>query len=200
MGEEINLCEAMAHSTHSRLQLPLLFLQIPSNSRVSISQDDSKMHLRLESDSNFVLRDENVLFQNMGLTKTSDEELRRIISPQITDYLKQQVLIESPTIPVLGKRDTRPELQDYVEDRDDLVSTEQLVRSKPPSFAAEATKHTPLTKLLPSRPEEDCPAGIEELEFGERSVKNLSQPFMNTSAAVIGGGQESIATAIDHEQ
>jgi len=62
MCDEINVAEAMAHSAASRLQLPLLFLEIPANSRVNVSQDDSKMHLRLESDHSFVLRDENALF------------------------------------------------------------------------------------------------------------------------------------------
>ena len=49
MGEEINIADMMAHRPCSRLQLPLLFLLIPAEAKTSVSQDDSKMHLRLTS-------------------------------------------------------------------------------------------------------------------------------------------------------
>jgi hypothetical protein len=135
MGDEINLTEVMAHRPCSRLQLPLLFLEIPANSRVNVSQDDSKMHLRLSSDQSFVLRDENALFQSMGLMKTSDDELGRIFSPEITDYLKQQILVEPPSAPSCAIKDKTsspkskrlrpPELTQMYE-ADELKSLETL--------------------------------------------------------------------------
>jgi hypothetical protein len=50
MGEDVNVNLAMHHCASNRLQLPLLLIELPANSRVNISQDDSKMHLRLHSD------------------------------------------------------------------------------------------------------------------------------------------------------
>lgn len=32
----------------------------------------------------------------MGLTRTDDEELSRIFDPEMTSYLKKQILIEMP--------------------------------------------------------------------------------------------------------
>jgi len=60
MGKQMNIEGAMAHH-NQRLQLPLLFLEIPQNAQVKISQDESKVHLRLQCDKIFVLRDENAL-------------------------------------------------------------------------------------------------------------------------------------------
>ena len=37
LGDQINLSEAMQHSVNQRLDLPLLFLQIPPDSNVHIS-------------------------------------------------------------------------------------------------------------------------------------------------------------------
>lgn len=62
MGEQMNLTDAMSHSSEQRLNLPLLFLQMPADANISISQDDTKCHLKLRCDKNFILRDENALF------------------------------------------------------------------------------------------------------------------------------------------
>ena len=62
MCEDMNLKMAMQHNSANRLQLPLLLIEIPADSRVNISQDDTKQILCLMSDKNFTLRDENALF------------------------------------------------------------------------------------------------------------------------------------------
>jgi hypothetical protein len=71
----------------------------------------------------------------MGLMKTSDGELGRIFSPEITDYLKQQILVEPTSessssikdkidLPK-NKRQRPPELTQMYED-DELKSLETL--------------------------------------------------------------------------
>ena len=96
MGEDLNLTRAMAHNADKRLQLPLLFLEIPKSSRVKVTQDHSKMHLRLESNHQFTLRDENYLFHAMGLTKPTNEELTCIFDQEVNEFLKGQLLVEAP--------------------------------------------------------------------------------------------------------
>lgn len=59
MGDQMNIEGVMAHN--SKLQLPLLFLEIPTDANVKISQDESNTHLKLSCDKLFVLRDENAL-------------------------------------------------------------------------------------------------------------------------------------------
>lgn len=113
------------------------------------------MHLKLTSDQSFVLRDENALFQCMGLMRTNDDELKRIFSTEITDYLKNQILVESPDVKDKSfknddsqpshlqdssqhrshKRE-RPESLANLDERDFLTSDEQLnyCRRPTPSF------------------------------------------------------------------
>ena len=98
MCDDMNLNMAMEHNSANRLQLPLLLIEIPSDSRVNISQDVTKSILCLQSDKNFTLRDENALFQCMGLMKTSDDELKRIFQQDLLSYLKDQMLVEVPTV------------------------------------------------------------------------------------------------------
>jgi len=88
MGDDVNVNLAMHHRASNRLQLPLLLIELPANSRVNISQDDSKMHLRLHSDHIFKVSDETILFQKIGLTRTDDQEVCRIFDPEMTAYLK----------------------------------------------------------------------------------------------------------------
>lgn len=89
MGDDINLAQAMTHNADNRLQLPLLFLEIPKKSHVSLSQNHNKMHLQLVSDHQFTLRDENYLFHAMGLTKPTNQELMCIFDPDLNDFLKE---------------------------------------------------------------------------------------------------------------
>ena len=51
-----------------KIRIPLLFVECSPSSNIKISQDDSKMHLRLKSDKNFSILDEYELFEEMGLT------------------------------------------------------------------------------------------------------------------------------------
>ena len=90
----LNVDNAVAHS-NQKLQLPLLFVECQPDSRIKISQDDTKMHLKLSTDRKFALSDENYLFEWMGLTKTTSEELSRMFEPQIIRYLKQSELVQA---------------------------------------------------------------------------------------------------------
>ena len=83
----------MAHN--QKLHLPILFLEIPGDAHVQISQNEQKTHLKLQSDQIFVLRDENALLQNMGLPKTTDDDIRRVFDSDIAQYLKTQMLIDT---------------------------------------------------------------------------------------------------------
>ena len=53
------------------------------------------MHLKLSTDRKFALSDENYLFECMGLTKTTSEELGRMFEPQIVNFLKQSELVQA---------------------------------------------------------------------------------------------------------
>ena len=69
---------------------------MPADANVSISQDDSKSHLKLHCDKNFILRDENALFQSMGLRRPNDSELVKIFGEEMTEFLTTQRLIDLP--------------------------------------------------------------------------------------------------------
>ena len=77
-----------------KLKLPLLFVECQGGSKIKISQDDTKMHLKLTTDQKFALSDENYLFECMGLTKTNSKELSRIFDKQIIDFLKSSELVQ----------------------------------------------------------------------------------------------------------
>ena len=83
----LNVDRSVAHS-NQKLQLPLLFVECQPDSRIKISQDDTKMHLKLSTDRKFALSDENYLFECMGLTKTTSDELSLMFEPKIVDFLK----------------------------------------------------------------------------------------------------------------
>lgn len=85
---DINVQRALAHSQAQRLHLPLLFVECKPNSNVHISQDDSKMHLKLVSDQKFILMDENNLLKCMGLTETNAKELKTLFSEEVNEFLK----------------------------------------------------------------------------------------------------------------
>lgn len=53
------------------------------------------MHLKLSTDRKFALSDENYLFECMGLTKTTHEELSRMFEPKIVQFLKQSELVKA---------------------------------------------------------------------------------------------------------
>ena len=88
----LNVDKSAAHSAQ-KLQLPLLFVECQPDSRIKISQDDTKMHLKLSTDRKFALSDENYLFDCMGLTKTTSDELSQMFEPRIINFLKQSELV-----------------------------------------------------------------------------------------------------------
>jgi len=51
------------------------------------------MHLKLSTDRKFALSDENYLFDCMGLTKTTSDELSRMFEPKIIEFLRQSELV-----------------------------------------------------------------------------------------------------------
>jgi len=89
-----NVDKSVAHSSQ-KLQLPLLFVECQPDSRIKISQDDTKMHLKLSTDRKFALSDENYLFDCMGLTKTTSDELSRMFEPKIIEFLRQSELVQA---------------------------------------------------------------------------------------------------------
>lgn len=90
----LNLDKSVAVS-HQKLNLPLLFVECQPDSKIKISQDDTKMHLKLSTDKKFSLTDENYLFECMGLTKTTSSELGRIFDKRIIDFLSRNELVET---------------------------------------------------------------------------------------------------------
>ncbi len=52
-----------------------------------------------------MLRDENALLQNMGMPKTTDEDIIRVFDSEIADYLKTQMMVDVQT----HEDDTKPE-------------------------------------------------------------------------------------------
>ena len=83
----LNVDKSVAHSAQ-KLQLPLLFVECQPDSRIKISQDDTKMHLKLVADKKFALSDENYLFDCMGLTKTNSEELSQMFEQKVIEFLR----------------------------------------------------------------------------------------------------------------
>jgi len=51
------------------------------------------MHLKLSTDRKFTISDENFLFDYMGLTRTTSEELNRMFDANIIDFLKRSELV-----------------------------------------------------------------------------------------------------------
>jgi hypothetical protein len=78
----------LVNVSQNKLSLPLLFVKCKPNSDIRISQDDSKKHLKLESNQKFSLTDEYHLFQCMDLTSTSERELATMLPPMVLDYLR----------------------------------------------------------------------------------------------------------------
>ena len=73
--------------------MPLLFVECQPSSKIKISQDDTKMHMKLSTNLEFALSDENLLFDCLGLTKTNSKELDRIFDKRFIDFLKSSELM-----------------------------------------------------------------------------------------------------------
>ena len=78
-----------------KLPLPLLFVECPAESRVKISKDNSKKHMKLRTDQKFTMYDESYLFDCMGLTKTTSKELSTVLDPKITSFLQKNQLVKA---------------------------------------------------------------------------------------------------------
>ena len=78
-----------------KINLPVLFVECQPNSEIKVSQSDSKKHMKLRTDCKFKMLDENHLFHCMGLTKTSSDEMKGILSPQITNFLQRNELVKT---------------------------------------------------------------------------------------------------------
>jgi len=77
----------------------------------------------------------------MGLTRTDDQEVSRIFDPEMTSYLKSQILIELPNV--------KPTALSSLQVENSFSNDKMTPRFMPESDAQ--TKHTPLTKLLPEQ-------------------------------------------------
>lgn len=66
--------------TTERLQLPLLFVKLKHDSEVNIEMDENRESLILTANKKFKMMNENHLFENMGLTQTTEEELETLFS------------------------------------------------------------------------------------------------------------------------
>lgn len=60
---------------------------------MQIEMDEERQNLILETNKKFKIMNENHLFEAMGLTLTDEQELEEIFSPEITEYLKNTVVI-----------------------------------------------------------------------------------------------------------
>jgi len=74
------------------------------------------LHLKLSTDRKFALSDENYLFECMGLTKTTSEELSMLFDSRIISFLSRSELIQ--TLPVeqpmfYDKYSSCPEMEDF---------------------------------------------------------------------------------------
>lgn len=49
--------------------------------------------MKLESNSQFKLMDENYLFESMGLTNATEEKLHEIFDKNLNQYLKTQMVL-----------------------------------------------------------------------------------------------------------
>ena len=78
-----------------KINLPVLFVECQPNSEIKVSQSDSKKHMKLRTDRKFNMLDENYLFHCMGLTKASSDEMKGILSPQITNFLQRNELVKA---------------------------------------------------------------------------------------------------------
>lgn len=53
------------------------------------------MHLKLSTDRKFALSDENYLFECMGLTKTTSEELSMMFDEKVIEFLNRSELVQA---------------------------------------------------------------------------------------------------------
>lgn len=53
------------------------------------------MHLKLSTDRKFALSDENYLFECMGLTKTTSEELSMMFDERVISFLNRSELVQA---------------------------------------------------------------------------------------------------------
>ena len=93
-GGNLDLDKSAALSAQ-KLKLPLLFVECQPDSSIKISQDDSKMHVKLSTNRKFALFDENYIFECMGFTKTTSDELAMMFNPKIIEFLSRSELVQA---------------------------------------------------------------------------------------------------------
>lgn len=79
----------------NRLHLPLVFIKSHLKSQIEFEFNEDRSFLSVRADQNCDILTENFLFEAMGLTETSERELRALFTPEINDYMKNQVLIRT---------------------------------------------------------------------------------------------------------
>ena len=95
LDDELDFTEEIHYDdSQMKIHLPVLFIECQPNSEIKVSQSDSKKHMKLRTDRKFTMMDENYLFNCMGLTKTTSDEIKGMISPKITNFLQRNELVK----------------------------------------------------------------------------------------------------------
>ena len=111
-------------------------MELSPSSNIKISQDDSKLHLRLKSDKNFSVLDENELFEEMGLTQTTDEELRQIMPKEIIQYLGSSVLVQTHIAsPLTGETKSQSAVSPFVKNLSNPFPSVDFKSPKPSLYS-----------------------------------------------------------------
>ena len=70
-----------------RLLLPLLLVECQHGSKTEISQNISNKRMKMQTNRNFKVSDENLLFKGMGLSKTTRDEMKQLFKPKLFKFL-----------------------------------------------------------------------------------------------------------------
>lgn len=146
------------------------------------------MHLKLSTDRKFTISDENFLFDYMGLTKTTSDELGQMFDKKIIDFLKRSELVQA--LPKTAARAHQvqttvesDEVTEMAHCAEDINSHGQYATANS-TAGAKLANHTPITKYLPGQ-------ASPKTAFRQKDL-GLAAPF--ELANELGGGQASIGT------
>ena len=141
----LNVDKSVAHQ-NQKLQLPLLFVECQPDSRIKISQDDTKMHLKLSTDRKFTISDENFLFDYMGLTRTTSDELSQMFDQKIIEFLKDSALVQALPKKPVAQAQTTVESDSVTEP---VICADEGAQVTSASYGGQPNG-TPITKYLAS--------------------------------------------------
>lgn len=151
------------------------------------------MHLKLSTDRKFALSDENYLFDCMGLTKTTSDELNQMFEPKVIEFLRKSELVQALPLKQAPAAKTEEPVEQSEENPSAHLTSANTQSGGGKYYTQRAPgTSTPITKFLPANKgctDEQFPAG------------QLSEPFKaklagNQAVAISPdfGGQESLGT------